>query len=451
MSIKKKLLAVAAAGALTAATAVPAMALENEFHGMFKFFTYQTNFFNGSTFATGAAAQAHLKRGANSGLFAEQRARLQYIAKANDDLKLVTHFELDSRFGGVTGGYKGTTGNDAGNLDADQLTLETKNVYLDFNCPITGTNVKAGIQPWADSYKSLFLLADMTGVYATKKFDPLTVSLGWFRFNDQDAAGDQDPGKKTADLIVLDGKYAVTKDLTVGVNYYNVQNDASATSPAFELLHMVGANAAAKFGPAAVDVFAGYQFGDFNKTSNRDISAYIAGTTGKVKAGPGSVNFAAIYLSGEGNTTTGDRGDFQTISGPTTYFNPANMWLLIRNGQAVNSSTSVLGTDNTVGGRGLWGIFAGYEGTVNKLFYNANVGYAETAHARSAVEKKSLGTEVNAQVGYKLYDNLTASVAAAYLLLGDGLGGKSGQVISGFGVIDATNPYMANVQLSYVF
>ena len=31
----------------------------------------------------------------------EQRARLQYTAKVSDDLKLVTHFELDTRFGGI--------------------------------------------------------------------------------------------------------------------------------------------------------------------------------------------------------------------------------------------------------------------------------------------------------------------------------------------------------------
>lgn len=447
--MKKKLLAVVAASALTAATAVPALALENEFHGMYKFFGFQSNFFNGATFTSGAAAASHLKEDANSGFFAEQRARIQYIAKASDNLKLVTHFELDTRFGGVTGGYKGIpTGNDAGNLDADQITLETKSVFLDFNCPLTGTNVKAGLQPWADAYQSLFLLADMTGVYATKKFGPATASLGWFRFDDDTATADQDPGKKTADLIVVDGKYALSKDITLGASYYNVQNDVGGT-PAFELLHMAGVNAAAKFGPAAVNAFAAYQVGEFNAT--QDLAAYLFGTTGKVKVGPGSVNLAAFYRSGEGSPTTGDRGDFQNITAVTSYFNPANMWLLIRSGQAANSSTSVLGTDNSVGGRGMWGVFAGYEGTVDKLFYNVNVGYGETAHARSATEEKSLGTEVNAQVGYKLYDSLSVSLAAAYMILGDGLGGTSTERISGFGANDADDPYMTNVQLSYAF
>lgn len=453
MSFQKKMLAFAAVSALTAATAVPAMALENEFHGMFKFMGYQSNSLTGGTSGT-----VNLDRDAHSGFFAEQRARLMYIAKANDNLKLVTHFELDTRFGGVPDTYKGA-GNDAGNLDADQLTLETKNVYLDFNEPNTATNFKVGLQPWADAYGSLFLSADMTGIYATKKFDPLTVSLGWFRFDDNTLATGTNTGagETTADLIVLDGKFAVNKDMTVGASYYNIQNDtvavpatgtAAAISRAtgYDLLHMLGVNADLKFGDVAVKPFAAYQFGEFNGTD--DISAYVLGATGKVKVGAGAVNLAAYYLSGDENTT-GDRDSFQTVAASTTYFNPANMWLLVRPNQAANTSTSVVGNDMTVGGRGSYGLFAGYEGTVNKLFYNANIGYMAAAEERGS-EDGSIGTEINAQVGYKIFDNLSGSVAAAYAFLGDGLSGTTDR-IGGFGAADADDPYLFNVQLSYLF
>jgi hypothetical protein len=461
MSFKKKLLAVAAVSALTVATAVPALALENEFHGMFKSFFYETNTFNG--------LRANLNRDAHSGFFAEQRARINYIAKANDDLKLVTHFELDTRFGGkptpaptanttsgavTTGGYLGTvTGNDAGNLDADQLTLETKNVYLDFNCPITKANFKVGIQPWADAYKSIFLLADMTGAYATKKFDPLTVSLGWFRFDDNTVTATADPGQLTADLIVADAKYAVSKDITVGASYYNIQRDTTTGASGIdqvELLHMIGLNASIKAGPATIDPFAAFQFGEIN--NNDDLSGFLAGATAKVKVGPGNINASAIYLSGEKKapTAAGDRDDFKIVSPNTSYFGPSNMWLLVRSGQAVNSSTSILGNDITVGGRGLIGLFAGYDGTMGKLFYNANVGYAMTAEERGT-EDSALGTEINAQVGYKLFDNLSVSLAGAYAILGDGLNDTGNKLITGFGVADAKDPFMANVQFAYAF
>jgi len=462
----KKKLVILGAAALTAAAAVPALAFENEFHGMYKFMGYETNIFNG--------VAANLKDNAGSGWYAEQRARLQYIAKANDDLKLVTHFELDSRFGGkdTTTGYLGTSsGNDGGNLDADQLTLETKNVYLDFNCPITGTNVKAGLQPWADSYQSLFLLADMTGLYATKKFGAATGSLGWFRFDDNTAGSDK-PGNVTADLIVVDGKFALNKDVTLGASYYNVQDDtvARAARPAttnpltgvvtpavpgitkatgYEILHMVGVNADIKAGPATIKPFAAYQFGEVN--DNGDINAFGLGVVGNVKTGPsGKVNFAAVYLSGDDNTS-GDQDGWQNVADAQTYFNAANMWLIVPSGQAINSLNSVLGRDLNTGNRGLMGVFAGYDGTVGKMFYNANIGYAQTAEERTG-EDGTIGTEINAQVGYKLYDNLSISAAAAYAFIGDDLVNSNNFTgVSGGNNVDNDDPWLINTQLSYAF
>lgn len=465
--MKKMLLAVAAAGALTALTATSAMAFENEFHGMFKFMGYYGNFLNG--------AGTYLGPDAKEGFFAEQRARLQYIAKANDNLKLVTHFELDSRYGGgnwmakgSSTGYKGTTGDDGGNLDADQLTLETKNIYLDYNCPITGANVKVGAQPWADAYNSLFILADMTGAYVTKSFDPVTVSAGWFRFDDNTLGNTNEPGKHTSDLYVLDAKVAPNKNIKVGASYYYVQNSSdlgtawtSATTynsgPAFSNLNMVGANATLSFDPVTISPFAAYQFGNTDeliaaKHVQNDISAYLLGTTAKVKTGNGSINMAAIYMSGDDNGT-GKSNSWQTISSAATYFNAGNMWLLARPGQATNTSTTIYGTDMTLGGRGLFLASLGYEGTVGKMFYNTNVGYAQTAEERAG-EDGYIGCEINAQVGYKLYDNLSASVAGAYVALGDGMNSKSGHLINPakpYGFADAKDPFLVNVQLSYAF
>lgn len=457
MSFKKKTLAALAAGAIMA-SAGSALALENEFHGMFRFMGYGGNFFNG--------ASGTLKDNAHSGTFAEQRARIQYTAKANDDLKLVTHFELDTRFGGkAEAGYLGA-GNDAGNLDADQLTLETKDVYLDFNCPITKANVKVGLQPWNDAYNSIFLLADMTGVNVTKKFDPLTLSLGWFRFDDDTAKGTADVGDLTSDLFVADAKYAINKSISLGASYYYIENDRPATAytvgiEGYESLHMIGANASIKAGPATINPFFAYQFGDAVEASDHEISAFLAGATAKVKLGPGNITATTIYLSGDGDINDKDVESFQIVSPSTTnttvtsYFNPANMWLLVRNGAAINSSGNhILGNDLSVGGHGLILATLGYEGTAGKLFYNANVGHARAAEDRNRDER--IGTEINAQVGYKLFDNLTASVAGAYAFLGNGLNGDTAQRLdknttTKFGATNADDPYMVNLQLAYAF
>jgi hypothetical protein len=460
MTISKKLLAVAAAAVLTAATAVPALALENEFHGMYRLFLTESNFDNSTP------AGAGLRKDAHSGFSAVQRARIVYTAKANDDLKLVTHFELDSRFGGQATAYKGITGlNDTGQLEADSFSLEVKNYYLDFKIPNTGVSVKTGVHTFFDSYQWLFGMFDAAGVTFSKKFDPLTLSAGWFRFQDLDTNGSatavatatSSSGKLTTDFIFLDGKYAVSKDITVGGSYYNIQRDSTGpgSTTEFELLHMVGLNAAVKLGPATINPFFAYQFGDANPTGavKNDIAAFLAGVTSKTKVGPGNVNFSAIYLSGD-KDNTGDAKDFKTIGQATSYFAPSNMWILVRGPMGI-AQQDLIGTDMTVGNRGLMGVFAGYEGTAGKVFYSGNLGYMQTAAQRTAAgvkEDASLGTEINATVGYKMFDNMTAQFTAAYAMLGDGLNSATpGKKIAGFGAADADDPYAMYVVLNYAF
>jgi hypothetical protein len=468
--MKRKLIIAATAGALCVAAST-AFALENEFHGMYKFMGFESNWINGKD--AGLFDGGNANHGSHSGWFAENRARLQYIAKANDNLKLVTHFELDARFGGTTGGYKGiTTGNDSGNLDADSLTLETKSIYLDFNCPITGANAKVGLQPWADSYQSLFMLADMTGVHATKSFGAFTPSIAWFRIDDNTASSIDGPGQLTADVFVADGKFAINKDMKVGGSYYFVNRDTSVGVPgtdsargsvnSAETIHMFGINADLTFGPANVKPFAAYQMGQVSDANNTDFTGYLLGATAKFKVGPGAITANAIYLSGDDHTdteiATKDQDSFRIIAPYTSYFNAANMWILFRTGQATNTSISILNNDITVNGRGLMFAGLGYEGTMDKVFYNVNLGYAATAEQRrnnNVKESSSIGTEINAQVGYKLYDNLSISVAGAYCMLGNGMNDKGPNTntkrINGFGVNDADDPYLFNTQLSYAF
>ena len=484
MSLKNTLVAVAAVGALTAATAVPAMALENEFHGMYRLFGYQTNAeTGGSTF--------NLQKNARDTFYAEQRARIMYIAKANDDLRLVTHFELDSRFGGQDTRYSNagavnTASNkypngDSGGLDADRLILEMKSVYLDFNIPSTALNIKAGVQPFNDAFQGIFSNMDAAGDVASAKYGGFTPTLGWFRIGDNNfftknlatgnAAGATPgtsevlPGKQSQDVIIVDCKYLVNKDMAVGISYYNVQNDKGADAVVSDpttdyfLLHMVGVNGSMNAGRLALSAFAAYQFGDY--TNTRDLNAYAGSVMAKVAAGPGKLSASALYLSGNKDSKkSGDFGAFRQLdtTGSVSYYGVSNMWLLIRNNAMINSSTAIVGTDLTKGNDGFVGFFAGYDATMGKLLASANAGYGMVDRKGTAVSS-SIGTELNATVGYKLYDNLTASLTGAYLILGNGMNSnKNGAILlhnastgAALGVKDADNPYMANIQLNYVF
>jgi len=429
MSFSKKMLAFAAVTALTAATAVPAMALENEFHGLYRVRAIHTNFQN-------AAPAGALSADSSSLNAIEQRIRLLYAAKANDDLKLVTHFEVDSTWGDAA--YFVGRGAGAA-IGADSVNIETKNIYLDFKIPATPVKAQVGVQPFTDAYKGIFITDDVAGLALSGKAGAATISGAFFRLND--AGGAAAIGKANVDLITLDGKFAVSKDLSVGGSYYLVRNDLNVSG---QDLHMFGVNAAANLGPVAVDGFAIYQTGDeIYAVAARDVSAYAAQVAAKAKVGPGSLRGAVLYASGENGS--GDSSAFQNIrSGATTAnftssasaYYAGDMLLMMRSKWAMDSDRAIVSATNN-SDMGLMFIAAGYDVPISsKVSATANVGYMRAAD--TATGSKSIGTEVNAQVNYKMYDNLTGSLQGAYVFLGDRLDAND-------------DPYLATAMLNYTF
>lgn len=511
MSFKKKVLAVAAVGALTAATAVPAMALENEFHGMYRlramvsnvddgapgFITLGNDGYKGNFTTqglTGGVSNNAIDRYQVNKNFIEQRARLMYIAKANDDLKLVTQFELDARWGDNSYNVGRNSG---GALGADQVNIETKNVYLDFNIPSTTINMKTGIQTWTDAYGGIIVNNDMAGALATAKFDKLTTQLGFFRWDDR---GNASVGKQSRDFVAADAKYNITKDIRVGASYYLLNDDtgiangsvsgngATDTDPYRnfnkEIVHTFGVNTDAKFGPVTLNAAALYQFGnlenlgatgiDVNNNNDTHLSAFAFLAGAKVKAGPGTAKTSFLYTSGEKNAMRGESNAFQSANNMTSSghsentFYQADMMLLLRNKYELTDSRAMAYTMNNKD-QGIVGGFIGYDAEItSKLYANANLGFMATAkdnankpyvlasNNKPVVDSGSpdgfkrnnsnyLGTEVNAEVGYKLYDNMTASLQGAYVFLGDYYNNTAK------GGLDPQNPYTTRIMLNYAF
>jgi hypothetical protein len=476
MSITSKVLAIAAVAALTAATAVPAMALENEFHGMFSVRGYDSNYLSGTAGA--------LKIGSDSTAtknWIEQRARLFYSAKANDNLKLVTGFELDDYWGDTS---YATGRNHGGALGADSVSLETKWVYLDFNDPFIGANFKAGLQGLNDDYKGLIVGAgaDAAGIQVSKAVGPFTGTFGWFRLDDrntatanQTATGDV-AGAVTRDLLMASGKVAVTKDIKVGGSYYYLSNNGvgaqtataagavnqvGAGTASGELasgnynVHILGVNAAANFGPVSLDAFGIYEFGRVVTTlasgavADAHVNAFAGNLGAKIKAGPGSVKLAALYVSGNSSTDFGGNG-FVCVNNTTSSVYTengssaiGNLWLLVRNPKETTNEQSIIADSGNLN-QGIIGGSVGYDMAINKLFANANVGVAATAKKANNTNS-FIGTELNAEIGYKLYDNMSALVRGAYVVLGDHYNNK------GIGGTDPANPYETQLVLSYTF
>lgn len=458
MSVTKKFLVVAAVSALTAATAAPAMALENEFHGIFKVRGIISNYDDGSAGRLIPTSTPGAKN------YIEQRARLLYMAKANDDLKLVTHFEIDSRWGDNSYNSNNTTRNNGGAIGADQVNLETKSVYLDFNVPGSPAplNVKAGIQPFTDAYKGIIFSNDAAGVVATSSFDKVSARLSYFRFFDN-LKTDKTPanntnGYLTQDFVNLEGKYSVNKDLKVGGSYFLLYDDRSrVTSPRVNV-HMIGVNAEAKVGPATVDGFFIYQTGkagvvaDAAATSAagsaqpfKTVSAFAANVGVKAKIGPGTARMNALYISGDSSVNSGSsRNDFITINGVEHSFYPAEMMIMLRSKHALNTDRAIVYSLNNAN-QGLIGGFLGYDLSIDKFFVNSNLGLGAVAKNATGNSNDYMGTEINTEIGYKLFDNMSASVQAAYMILGGYFAGV------GAGGTNPENPYTTRVVLNYLF
>jgi hypothetical protein len=451
-----------------------AYALENEFHGMFRVKGILDNYDDG-----GAGDLVPAKNPGTRN-YMEQRARLMYMAKANDDLKLVTQFEIDSRWGDNSYNSNNTTRNNGGAIGADQVNLETKNVYLDFNVPSTPVNVKLGIQGYTDPYKGILINNDAAGVSVRSAIGNGVVGLSYFRFDDAvtPASGtatfiangsgsattatptnftNTTPGNRTRDFLTLGGKYNITKDVTVGADYILLYSDILRNSQDRTNIHMVGVTGEGKVGPATIGGFILYQTGKLGRSgvvgNGQTLNAFAANVGAKSKIGPGTARLNLLYISGDNNPNSGDRNDFQTIMerGATTAagskFYTAEMLILLRNKYASNSDRALVFDLNNKA-QGLIGGFVGYDLNIDKFFIYSNAGFAAAAKTNlntpAGGSGNYLGTELNTEIGYKLYDNLTASVQAAYFILGD----LYNRTAAGS---NPENPYTARIMFNYTF
>lgn len=481
-SLRLAAFTVAAAGCMCTS----AFAIEHEFHGLLRIKGDFTNFDQaGGNDAWKASTRtpANILSQGDTGksfFYTEQRARLLYLCRLIDDVKLVTQFEIDSRWGD-TSQSTATTRNVGGAMETDQVNLETKNVYMEFKVPYLPSTAKAGLQPFDDSYKGIFLNTDIAGVMTTTRLDKLTLNAGWLRgydnrnFNGADSTipavnGTTDnkgtsgfaPGRYSLDLGILEAKYAVNKELNVGGSYYLTYDNLSG---GYNVLNTIGVNAAATFGPATVDGFILVQTGD-NPTNNfgrpgAKVTAFAANLAGKIKAGPGTARGNLLYASGDDGK--GNVKAFQGVNqlgdgNTTSTFSAAKMTMLIANTKyAANTDRAIVNTVSNYD-MGVMGGFFGYDVAVDKVFGSANVGFAAIARENAFKPKNQkssgfnsnyIGTEVNAEIGYKISENLTASFVGGYVFLGDYW--KDTAKLSDGSIKTPDNPWKTQVVLNLAF
>jgi hypothetical protein len=529
MNLKKSLTIAAAAGAL-AAISVPAMAFEHDFHGSYKLKYFISNYERGGggTFANALAPGGNQTENSRTNNYFEQRARLFYTAKASDDLKLVTAFEIDSVFGdraqgGVTAADSTAAGTgtlafrgSGGAMESDAVNLETKWVYLDFKIPSTPIRMQAGIMPVKDQLKGILLDADIAGILSTTKIGNYTANLGYFRGYDQSYFGTSNAnvrprGIDNLDVVAFENIYAINKDSKVGMHYY-LYNDSRGnyvtysnptTSSSGVALHTLGLTGETKIGKVSLSGLFAYQGGlikNFTPAKGAGtgdtsyLNAFAYNLAAKAPVGPGTLKTSFLFTSGNGthNAVDGDKRAHYTgwvgtqqsgnnvwaATTATNTFNESGMMLINRNAAAGGTTTDNAIAYNAGFGttpmnmQGLYLYTFGYDAQITpKLYANMNVGFAWAARTnelkpfdqsgnagaayvsgasanRGPNGSTFVGTEINLETGYKMYDNLTASLQAAYVVLG---GYYNKALLVNGRAQDPDDPYTVRTVLSYAF
>ena len=448
----RKFLAVAVAGALTAATAVPALALENEFHGAI------TSFYNLSNFsATGVLADDPETQN-----YFVQRVRLGYDAKASDHVKMVSKFEFDYNYWGNSSYATGRgTG---GAIGADSINMETKNLYLDVNYP--AIKARIGMQSYTDAFKGVMFDADMAGILFSHDYSNAGVSAGFFRFGDTGAT----LGRNSYDMLSLDARYNISKQFKVGGAYYYISDNratettttvaagavpigftatgtpiyapaaiGTATIPHDAEIHTFGVNAEGTLGPVTLTGFAMLQRGDL--TATKSARGYAFNLGARAPLAGGTLRTEALYVEGGDNEFYIAGGAGGTEGGG---FYDSEMTMLNRNKYATSIDNAIIYDVNNLQ-EGVIMAAIGYDYPVtSKLSASANVGFAavaENLNARNtASDSDYLGTEINFETNYQLSPNLMLGARGGYVILGDYFDG-----------LNADNPYDLKIIARYAF
>jgi hypothetical protein len=375
--------------------------------------------------------------------------------------------------------------NQGGALSADSVQLETKEVYVWFKIPDTSIQAKVGMQSVRDHYAGIFSnAADMAGIFVNGTFEPVKWTLGWaklYETNGGGGSGGYDAADDTT-FYLASVQFAPAKDMTLGVNFYYVQDDSGRSGAAGSSkldpwqgiygaaplngytvdVYMPGVNFGMNAGIAKLSAFAFYQWGtaEYWDGSDVDISAFMLDLRADVKLGPGNFFVEGFYISG-GDEDKADKykspitlGDYQAAGGGTggnSGFGRTNMYFLF-GADTVNVSQCLIGCSggelgDSFGnsGRGLWHLAAGYSQNFTKKLKGAvNIGYASSVEAAPSVDRtdKDIGLEANARLDYSISKGLTASVVGAWL--------KAGDFVTAPENLD-DNYYMGYARLNYSF
>ncbi len=169
----KRWLGVVSAALVSLTVAMPALAdLNINYGGQFR-----VRFENSNNVVDGTQSQFSTNYNSDDNrCYIDQRMRMRIVISSSENLKLVTKWELgDTKWGDPQGRVGPGSG---GGVGADGVSLETKNIYVEFKIPNTPITTTMGIQTMV-LLDSWVIDDDFAGAVFTGKFEPFTASLGY--------------------------------------------------------------------------------------------------------------------------------------------------------------------------------------------------------------------------------------------------------------------------------
>lgn len=324
----------------------------------------------------------------------DNRTRLYYTAKFDDNFKFVNKFEFNSNWGDDEGG----------DIGADGDTFRIKNSYADFT--LGTVNTKLGIQA-AVLARGFLFDDDFSGIVVTPQFGNVSLPVGYIAVQSEDGGNadfDEALGFIKADITISDN---------MSVSPYFIYWGAGEGTDVDSLdvgdwnAYYVGADLDMKLDMGSVWgtlIYNGGEYGD------GDINGFLVAAGANI----GLVHGQAFYATGDDDAADVDTDAFLSAPGQSYYWSEIMGYGVFDN----EVSTSAPGDKIS----NVTALNAGVTiMPMDKLKVTGDVWYAMLAEENDDGEDE-LGLEFDGKVTYAIMDNLSADFVLAYLVAGDATG-----------------------------
>jgi hypothetical protein len=347
-----------------------AQAVENQFGGY-----WRTRMFTQVDFQPDSGSYTRI----------DNRTRLFYTAKFNDDFKFVNKFEFNSIWGDA----------DGGDVGADGKTFVVKNSYADFN--LANWNFRLGIQD-AVLARGFLFDDDFSGAMVTGNFGNVSVTPLWIRVDAEDGVPTKDTvrdmvgvvsGIKVSDALKVTPYFIA--DMTSGTNSWDN--------------YYFGADVDMKMDAASV--WGTFIYNTYEIDRAGDVPVDVDGdaflVAGGVKAG--MVRGQAFYASGD-----------------DAFINPAGAsyyWAEILGYGIFDNQGPTGAPNNQISNVAAFGAGVTVK-PADKVSLDFDVWYAFLDEENAAGDDE-LGLEFDGKLSYALMDSLKLEAVLAYLVAGDAI------------------------------